>query len=100
MTESRLRRIIRRINNLRRSPNNIRPRALKRLAGSLGRRKEKRGKHDTYVSDLPGTRALPIPDHSRSLNKMVALNILGQLEQDAFIWAELLRMFGGNEYGE
>ncbi len=99
MNVKKLRRIIDKINTLRNSPNNIRSKELKSLAKSLGRKKEKRGKHDTYVSGLPGTTALPIPDHSGSLAERTALSILDDLERDAFIWAELLGMVGGNEHG-
>lgn len=99
MNVRKLQRIFEKINTLRNRPNNIKPRELKSLAISLERRKEKRGKHDTYVSDLPGTTALPIPDHSGSLAEWTALSILDDLERDAFIWAELLGMIGGNEHG-
>ena len=100
MNVKKLRRIIDKINTLRNSPNNIRSKELKSLAKSLGRKKEKRGKHDTYVSGLGGTRPFSIPGHSGSLVEWTAVKILNDLERDAFIWAERLRIFGGNDYGE
>ena len=100
MNVKKLQGIIERIQELRNRPNNIRSRELKSLAVSLERRKVKRGKHDTYVSDLEGTTPISIPGHSRSLAKVTAVSILDDLERDAFIWAEALEMFGGNEHGE
>lgn len=100
MNARKLQRIFRRINELRNRPGNVRSRELRSLAVSLGRKKRQGGRHDIYISELEGTRSLPIPSHSRNLPKGTALNILNDLEQDAFIWRERLGQAGGNKHGE
>jgi hypothetical protein len=53
------------------------------FAEALERRCEDRGKHLTYVSDLPGTRAVTIPCHgNKDVNKFVKNQILDNLEGD------------------
>jgi hypothetical protein len=61
----------------------VRSRDLERLAARLGRRRHRRGKEPTWVSDvLPGAPPLSIPSHARDLNRITARTILDVLEAD------------------
>ena len=77
-----IRRLRARIEALRRV-GGVRPVELERLAKSLGRTTEKRGKHPTWVSRfLPSAPPVSIPSHPGSLNRFTAKTILDQLEAD------------------
>ena len=85
MNKKKLKKLKKRLQELRLKPNNIRSAELVRLAKSLGRRLFERGKEPTYVSDeLPKSLPISIPNHPGTLFKNTAINILDQLEQDIF----------------
>ena len=53
------------------------------LAQALGRKRHKRGKEPTWISEkFTDLRPVTIPHHSRDLNRFTALHILDQLEDD------------------
>lgn len=65
---------------------------LEALAQRLGRRRAKRGKEPTWVSEgLPKRRPVSIPGHPGDLNRFTAGGILDQLEADLDVYEELLR---------
>ena len=81
-----------RLAKLRKKVANIRSRELESLAKSLGRIREERGKHPTWISkDLPNAPPITVPNHPGALNKYTAGNILDQLEQDLFTLEEIER---------
>lgn len=102
MTLKKLRRIIRKIEELRRRPRSVRSSELERLAKSLGReRKKKQTGEPMYVAKpeseaLVETRAYAIPSHPGNLPIGTALSILNSLEGDVFRWREWLRSHGEN----
>jgi len=56
---------------------------LETLARQLGRKKARRGKEPTWVSEIfPDSRPVSIPSHPRDLNRFTAAGILDQLEGD------------------
>jgi hypothetical protein len=56
---------------------------LESFARRLGRRRAKRGKEPTWVSDdFPDIRPVSIPSHRGDLNRFTAGSILDQLEAD------------------
>jgi len=64
---------------------------LEALARRLGRRRAKRGKEPTWISDeLPDRRPVSIPNHPGDLNRFTARGILDQLEADLDRYEELL----------
>ena len=70
------------IEALRARKHNIRPNDLVSVAKALGREKEKRGKHPTYVSRIIPTRnPISIPGHP-TIKTGTALGILDELEAD------------------
>jgi hypothetical protein len=61
------------------------------LARRLGRRRAKKGKEPTYVSEVfPDLRPVSIPSHPRDLNRFTAGGILDQLESDLDSYEALL----------
>ena len=91
MNLTRLRRIRLRLEELRSRTANIKSRELVALAESLGRRPSKRGKEPTYVSDhFPSLRPISIPSHSGTMKRFTASNILNMLEEDIFLWEDIL----------
>ena len=83
MDDQSIRRLRRRIDKLRLQAAGVRPRQLKALALSVGRRQRKGGKHPTFVKDARPP--LPIPDH-RKMKEFTVGNILDMLEED--LWYE------------
>jgi hypothetical protein len=79
MDDRTIRRLRKRIDKLRLQAAGVRPRQLKALAVSVGRRQRKGGKHPTFVKEprVP----LTIPDH-RKMNEYTVGNILDVLEED------------------
>jgi len=72
------------IDQLRAGAGNARHRDLKRIAESLGRKRDTlRGKEPTFVNKERKWTPLSIPAH-RSLAKGTVLGILDQLEDDLF----------------
>lgn len=64
---------------------------LESLARRLGRKRAKRGKEPTWVSEeLPDRRPVSIPSHSVDVNRFTARTILDQLEADLDRYEELL----------
>jgi len=62
------------------------------LARRLGRRRAKRGKEPTWISDaLPDRRPVSIPSHPGDVNRFTARSILDQLEGDLDLYEELLQ---------
>ena len=56
---------------------------MERLAIQMGRRRHRRGKEPTWISDiLPSARPLSIPSHPGDLNRFTARTILDVLESD------------------
>ena len=102
MTLKKLRRIIRKIEELRRRSRSVRSSELERLAKSLGRaRIKKQTGEPMYAANveseaLAGTRAYAIPSHPGTLPVGTALGILGSLEADVARWREWLRSHGEN----
>ena len=91
MTFQKLRRLQRELGSLRAAKHNITAYDLIRLAQSLGRRKQKRGKHPTYVNDLiPVSRPISIPGHPGTIKGYTALSILDDLELDIQRFFEML----------
>ncbi len=85
MDLKKIKKIQKKIDRLRASPNNIRSNDLIRVANSLGRKLFKRGKEPTYISDLlKKSRPISIPNHPGTLKIGTAVNILDSLEQDVF----------------
>lgn len=69
----------------RKSIRNVRSSQLESMAESLGRRRDKRGKEPTYVSDLlPTSRPITIPSHPGTLAFGTARSILDRFEEDIF----------------
>ncbi|HEY7213801.1 MAG TPA: hypothetical protein VIC28_04185 [Thermoanaerobaculia bacterium] len=65
---------------------------LEALARRLGRRRAKRGKEPTWISDeLPDRRPVSIPSHPGDVNRFTARSILDQLEGDLDRYEELLQ---------
>lgn len=90
MDRKKCNRVQRNIESLRARLGNVRPQELVRIAKQLGRRRSKRGKEPTYVSDIfRDARPISIPHH-RTLKWGTAANILDDLEGDIFRWNELL----------
>jgi hypothetical protein len=90
INKQKLRRLRRRIAELRNAKHNIRPSDLISLANSLGRQLAKRGKHPTYVSVLiPGSNPLSIPGHP-TIKTITAMSILDDLEVDIDRFTEML----------
>jgi hypothetical protein len=81
MDDRMIRRLRKRIDKLRLQAAGVRPRQLKALAVSVGRRQSKGGKHPTFVKD--GRLPLTIPDH-RKMNEYTVGNILDMLEEDLY----------------
>jgi hypothetical protein len=86
MNDRVIRRLRRRIDRLRLQAAGVRPRQLKALAVSVGRRQRKGGKHPTFVKD--GRRPLTIPDH-RKMKEQTVGNILDMLEEDLYYEEEI-----------
>jgi hypothetical protein len=83
MDKRKLRQLRRRIEALRTRLGTIQSRELESLAKALGRKRAKRGKEPTFISEwLPQSRPLSIPHHSKALKKGTASSILDQLEKD------------------
>lgn len=93
MDKAKVSRLKRRLSALRAKGANIRSRELKSLAKALGRRHHKqRGREPTWISEaLPESTPISIPDHPGAMNKYTAGNILDQLEEDIFMFEEMLR---------
>ncbi len=82
MNQNEIRRLREEIARFRRA-GGVKSRDLERLAASLGRKRHRRGKEPTWVSEmLPGARPLSIPSHPRDLNRITARTILDLLEAD------------------
>jgi hypothetical protein len=65
---------------------------LEALARRLGRRRAKRGKEPTWISDeLSDRRPVSIPSHPGDVNRFTARSILDQLEGDLDQYEELLQ---------
>jgi hypothetical protein len=65
---------------------------LEALARRLGRRRAKRGKEPTWISDeFPDRRPVSIPSHPGDVNRFTARSILDQLEGDLDRYEELLQ---------
>lgn len=91
MTRKRLSRIKRHLGGLRSRVADLRSRELAQAAESLGRRRSKRGKEPTYVSEpFPDLRPLSIPSHPGTLKRFTAASILDQLDEDVIRWEEML----------
>jgi|Deesub1362A_J573_1020465.scaffolds.fasta_scaffold09066_4 hypothetical protein len=92
MNKKRLSKIKRKMDDLRARSAGIRSRELVSIAISLGRRRSKRGKEPTYVSEpFPHLRPLSIPSHSKPLKRFTASSILDQLEEDVAEWEDALQ---------
>lgn len=70
------------INRLRDRSGNIRFRELESIAISVGRKRGKRGKEPTFIDPSGKSKPLSIPNHSRSLSRITANNVLNVLEED------------------
>lgn len=81
MQAAKLKRLRRRIDNLRRR-GGIKPRALEAIAKALGRKLGPSGKHPMWVIDRAGSRPISIPHHTIDLSRFTARLILDQLEAD------------------
>lgn len=79
-------RLRKQIDKLRLKAAGVRPRQLKALAVSVGRRQRKGGKHPTFVKD--GRPPLTIPDH-RKMREYTVGNILDMLEEDLYYEEEM-----------
>lgn len=80
MNPKRIRKLRRRIQQLRLGKANVADRELRSLARSVGRVPVKRGKHPTYEKE--GRPPLPIPGHSRQMSPITVENVLDMLEED------------------
>ncbi|MCP4646822.1 MAG: hypothetical protein GY852_03685 [bacterium] len=88
MNKNKLRRIRKEIEKLR-PRGGIKSKELESLAKKLGRKKHKRGKEPTWMSEeCPERNAVTIPNHPGDLNKGLAQGILDQLESDLFYLEE------------
>jgi hypothetical protein len=93
MTKGKLNRIKRKHRGLRERSQDLRNHELAGLARSLGRRRSKRGKEPTYVSEpFLDLRPVSIPSHPGPLKRFTAVSILDQLEEDIFRWEEILEL--------
>jgi predicted RNA binding protein YcfA (HicA-like mRNA interferase family) len=91
MNRKKLQKIKGRVDSLRRSLGTIRSQDLVRLMKKLGRRRAKRGKEPTYVSDeFPDARPITVPSHPGTLKPGTANSILDDIEGDVFLWEEAL----------
>jgi len=89
MDAAKIKKIRRRINDLRQKGNNVRHRDLEGIAVALGRKRSKtRTTEPTYVSEVFDTNVITIPDHSGTLKKWTAMSILDQLEADLSLFEE------------
>lgn len=87
----RLRRARSKLEALKNTPSNIRPKQLKNLAKSLGRIPYPRGKGPTFINPrLPRSKPLTIPNHPGALPRYTAESILEQIEGDLFALEEKL----------
>jgi len=82
MMPSKLKKLRRELDALRRRRKSIRSDELESLAIRIGRRRVKRGKEPTYERVAPGWFPLTIPSHPGTLPIGTACNILNQLEDD------------------
>ncbi|MDQ3747877.1 MAG: hypothetical protein M3367_02510 [Acidobacteriota bacterium] len=83
MDEKKLAKIKREIDSAKQGAGNLKHRDLANIAKTLGRvRSKSRTSEPTFVSTLLNTNVITIPDHARGLNKITALSILNQLEDD------------------
>ena len=95
MNPKKLKRLRRKLGDLRRSIANMPSRKLENFAKSLERHRAKSGSEPNWVSDiLPDSKPISIPHHSRALKKYTANNILDQLEKDL---NDFEAMFSNNE---
>jgi hypothetical protein len=96
MNKFKLHKLKRQLSELRRKPAGIPSRKLQSLAKSLGRERSKgRGKEPTWIStSFPNARPISIPDHSGTMKKGTAANILDQLELDIFLYEKELGEWG------
>lgn len=92
MNQRKIRRLKRRLSELRGRLANLRSQELMRLARALGReRYSQRGKEPTCISTLlPQSRPISIPDHPGTLKKGTANNILDAFEQDLIALEEMM----------
>ena len=91
MDRAKLKRLRRKIDEMRQRSSNIRTSELVSLAEALGRVASKRGKEPTYISVLlTNSKPISIPNHPGSLWRYTAENILDALEQDLFNLEEFL----------
>jgi hypothetical protein len=94
MSLGRIRRLRSRIEALR-GRGGIKAAELESLAQKLGRRRAKRGREPTWVSDaFPDLSPVSIPNHPGDLNRYTAKGILDGLEADLDRHEELLRSPG------
>lgn len=91
VTRRKLRRLQKRIGVLRGSPRKAKE--LETLAKAFGRKRAKRGKEPTWVSQtFPHLRPLSIPRHPGDLKRWTTESILDHLERfDVAAWQENLR---------
>jgi hypothetical protein len=90
LTKEKIKRLRRRITELRNAKHNIRPSDLVSLAESLGRKLKKGGKHPTYISYLLTDRnPISIPGHP-TIKSPTAMSIVDDLESDIDRLSELL----------
>jgi hypothetical protein len=82
MDSKRIRKLRTRIAKLRAKGNNIRTKELKSLATAVGRSVLNQGKHLTFGGGPAGTFPISIPDHSGTMNRFVAGNVLDCFEHD------------------
>jgi len=94
MHQNRIRHLRMEIDRLRRV-GGVKSRDLERLAARLGRKRHRRGKEPTWISEmLPEARPLSIPSHARDLNRITARTILDLLEADLDAIEQKLRSGG------
>jgi len=73
------------------------------VAAKLGRKRSKRGKEPTYISEpFPDLRPLSIPSHSSGVKRFTAQGILDQLDEDVVRWQNELQASDDDEcdYGK
>lgn len=91
MNKKKLKKVQRQVDSLRLSLASIRSQDLVRLMKKLGRRRIKRGKEPSYISDeFPDARPITVPSHPGTLKRGTAASILDDIEGDIFRWEEAL----------
>ncbi|HEX9989277.1 MAG TPA: hypothetical protein VGE45_12465 [Chloroflexia bacterium] len=95
MNKNKISKLKKQLVRLRNGSASIKSDDLQRFAKQLGRVRSSRGKEPTYVSELlPYSAPISIPDHSGTLKRFTAENILDAFEQDIFAFEEELEQEG------